>query len=349
MPELSAIVVNHLAAAEAGECVASLARAFREEGLAGEVLLVDCGSGSDEAARLREIPADRLLLLEENRGYSGGVNAGLAAARSERLLLSNADVVFHPGAVTALLGAIADRRTGAAAPLSVWDAEGRLRLPPGYAPGFGRDLSQLLAGRFRGFDDFRFARFAREAMRLWERGGRARHLSGAVLAARRDVFDAAGRFDERFPFEYEETEWEDRVRSEGFELRFVPGARVRHLWAVSSSRNPETAMRRAESQRVYRRRRYGRFAAALLERASRLAPPPERARRGEPRFPAAAGAAVALSPNASGIPFAAADLEEDYRLPDEFAVGLPSGVWHLTVFRRADGRPLDRLLWGKTA
>jgi N-acetylglucosaminyl-diphospho-decaprenol L-rhamnosyltransferase len=347
-PEVSAIVVSHRSAAEAGACVPSLSRAFSEEGIRGEVVLVDCGSGEKEAGLLRAIPADRHVLLPENRGYSGGVNAGLAHARAGNLLLANADVVFAGGALTALLRAIGERATGAAAPLSVWDERARLRLPPGFAPGFFRDFAQLLSGRFPAFDDRRFASFARSTLRLWERGGRARHLSGAVLAARRDVFDAAGRFDEAFPFEYEETEWEDRVRSSGYDLVFVPEARVRHLWAVSASRNPETGERRRRSERLYRRRRYGRAGLALLERATRFpAPAPVFAAIAEPRLAPRSGAAVAISPNPSGIPFASTDLSEEFRLPGEVAAGLSPGPWYLTVFRTADGRPIERFCWVK--
>jgi hypothetical protein len=347
-PEVSAIVVNHRSAAEAGHCVASLARAFTEEGIPGEIVLVDCGSGSEEVSLLRAIPADRHVLLPENRGYSGGVNAGLACARAGSLLLVNADVVFAGGALTALLRAIGERATGAAAPLSVWDERARLRLPPGFAPGFFRDLAQLLSGRFPALDNRRFASFARSTLRLWEGGGRTRHLSGAVLAARRDVFDAAGRLDEAFPFEYEETEWEDRVRSCGYDLVFVPEARVRHLWAVSASRNPETGERRRTSERLYRRRRYGRAGLALLEQAARFpAPAPALPPIAEPRLAPRSGAAVAISPNPSGFPFAAADLSEEFRLPGEVEAGLSPGPWYFTVFRTADGRPIERFHWVK--
>jgi N-acetylglucosaminyl-diphospho-decaprenol L-rhamnosyltransferase len=347
-PEVSAIVVTHKSAAEAARCVESLRQAFREEGVSGEVVLVDCGSGREEVEALSGIPAERRLLLEENRGYSGGVNAGLAAARAARLVLCNADVVFFPGALTGLLNASSEKRTGASAPLSVWDSSGRLRLPPGFGPGLARDLGQTLAGRFPALDDTRFARFAREALRLWERGGRARHLAGAVLAVRRDVFDEAGRFDEAFPFEYEETEWEDRVRRRGLDLVFVPQSRVRHLWAVSARRNPETDARRACSEALYRRRRYGGLGLSLLRRAAALPPrSPSAAKLERPALPARHGAAVAISPNASGIPFAAADLEEDFQLPPEIADSLPPGSWRWTVFRRSDGRPLERLVWEK--
>ena len=330
--------------------MASLAQAFALEGIAGEILLVDCGSGEPEREKLAGIPADVHVLLEENRGYSGGVNAGLARARSDRLLLTNADVVFLPGSVSGLLGAIEDRRVGAAAPLAVWDRDGRIRLPPGFAPGFFRDLSQLLPGRFPARDDRRFASFARETLRLWEQGGAARHLSGAVLAARREVFDRAGRFDERFPFEYEETEWEERVRRAGLELLFAPRARVRHLWAVSASRSPGVASRRAVSARVYRERRYGPLGRAILERAGRRAPARVGARKiPRPSLPALPGASVAISPNPSRMPFAAADLERDFLLPEEIVSSLPAGTLFFTVFGNRDGRPLETCSWEKPA
>jgi hypothetical protein len=69
----------------------------------------------------------------------------------------------------------------------------------------------------------------------------------------------------------------------------------------------------------------------------------------DPRLPARPGAAVALSPNPSGLPFAAVDLSEEFRLPDEVAAGLAPGPWYLTVFRMADGRPIQRFLWLKAS
>jgi hypothetical protein len=36
-------------------------------------------------------------------------------------------------------------------------------------------------------------------------------------------------------------------------------------------------------------------------------------------------------------------------LPDEVAAGLATGPWYLTVFRTADGRPIQRFLWLKAS
>lgn len=346
-PEVSAVVVSHRSAAEAVACVESLREEFVLAGLSGEVVLVDCASGEQEARALREARADALLLLPENRGYSGGANAGLARARSALLVVCNADVLFERGAVPALLSAVEDARVGVAGPLCFWDAGGRLRMPAGFAPGFLRDLLQLCAGRLPALDRRRFAAAARESLRLWEHGGEVRHLTGAVLAARRDVFDRAGRFDERFLFEYEESEWEQRVRAAGLVLRFEPRARVRHLYARSASRSPEAGSRREASRRFYRRRRYGTLGAGILERAAPLSRRPAAAPLARPELPRRPGAALALSPNPSVLPFVGAALDRDFALPPEVLPSLAPGPLYLRVFRENDGEPLETFVWDR--
>lgn len=348
-PEVSAVIVNHRSALEAAACAASLREAFTREAIRGEIVLVDCASGEAEAGTLSLAGADALVLLPENRGYSGGVNAGLVRARAEIVILCNADVVFRSGAVRALSDAARQSRVGAAGPLCFWDAESRLLLPPGFAPGFGRDLLQLAAGRFPRLDHQRFAAFALETLALWRSGGDAPHLTGAVLAARREVFDRVGRFDERFPFEYEESEWEDRVRSAGYVLRYVPEAKVHHLYARSAARNPEAAARRAASRALYRRRRYGALGARLLEQAPAWARPSRVAHLSEPRIAALPGASLALSPNRSLLPFVGASLERDFLLPSDVLPSLSPGPLYLRVFRQADGEPVETYVWEKAA
>ncbi|MEO8430521.1 MAG: glycosyltransferase [Acidobacteriota bacterium] len=347
-PAVSLVVVNYRQAQLAARCVESAHRAFEAENIAGEIIVVDCGSGEAEKPALAALPAE-LCLLPDNRGYSGGLNAGLARAQSARLVLSNADVLFRPGAFTELVRTADDPRVGACAPVCSWDDAGRVLLPPGFDPGFLQELAMLRGPRSRRRDERRFARFAREAVRLWTHGGPARHLSGAVLAVRRDVFDRVGRFDERFLFEYEETEWEARVRAAGLELRVAATARVRHLWGGSAAGEPETERRRAESKSLFRRRRYGALGRALLERAQRrthAAASPALARRAGAELAARPGAWLAFSPHASGFPFAGADLECPFRVPPEVRTAMPPGPWLWTVFRGVDGAPLDAW-WGE--
>jgi N-acetylglucosaminyl-diphospho-decaprenol L-rhamnosyltransferase len=347
LPAVSAIVVNHRSAAEARECVASLREAFERERIAGEVVLVDCDSGAEEVRALEILPAETRVFLRENRGYSGGVNAGLERARSSRLLIANADVVFLPGALTALLSEIEDASVGAAAPLCLWDAAGRWNLPADISRGFWGELAERYAGRSTRLDAARFAPFARRTLRLWEEGGDTGHLVGAVLAVRCEVFARVGTLDERFLFEYEETEWEERVLRAGLRLRFSPRARVRHLFARSAARNPDTERRRSVSRRLYWQMRYGAVGRAILERSSSSGALPHWRVVAEPIVGARPGAWLAVSTNASVIPFAGTALSEEARLPPEVLDSLRAGPIYLRVFRASDGQVLETLVWEK--
>ncbi|HTD52699.1 MAG TPA: glycosyltransferase, partial [Thermoanaerobaculia bacterium] len=342
-------VVNYRTADLAAACVASLREAFAAAGISGEVLLVDCGSGQEEAAALTRIPSEALLCLEENRGYSGGANAGLARVRSDRVLLSNADVLFSADSLPPLLAAIERPEVGVAGPLCFWDSGEKLRMPPGYAPGLWRDWSQLSAGRWPSLDTPRFQSFALASLRLWREGGTVDHLTGAVLAARREVFDRVGRFDERFPFEYEESEWEDRLRGAGLELSYVVASRVRHLYGRAAGRDPSTAARRAESRDRYRRNRYGSFGSLLLEQAGRRAARVDAIPVQEPAVASSPGMRLAISPNPSLLPFADASLEEDFLLPEDVLPSLPPGPLYLRVFSESDGTHVATYVWEKAA
>jgi hypothetical protein len=161
------------------------------------------------------------------------------------------------------------------------------------------------------------------------------------------VFDRVGRFDERFPFEYEETEWERRVRGAELRLEVVATSRVRHAWrpseAGSSAGEADRERRRRESRRRWREERFGRIGRALLERAERrpaAAAPPGPGMDFDD-LPARPGAWLALSPHRSRIPFIGAELSRPFAMPPEVRPALESGEWIATIFAAADGRPLE--------
>jgi GT2 family glycosyltransferase len=345
VPDVSAVFVNHLSAAECAAAVASFRAALTRGGLSGEAIAVDCGSGPAEAARLELCGADRLVLLPDNRGYSGGLNAGIAAASSSRLLLCNADVELDPDALGPLLEAVEAGGVGAAAPVQFADREATIRLPSGFGSGFFRDLRQLRGRSGSRSERRRFASWARRQWRAWREGGAFPHLTGSILATRRDVLDAAGRFDETLPFEYEETEWEDRVTARGLELVVAARARAFHFHGTSSGRSPEAAGRALASRRRYRRKRYGRLGDAMLALAE--ASPGYRGLRDFPgREVPARGAefALAASPNPSVLPFAAISLDRPVPLAKLFSALAPRLA--VRVFRVSDGAP-EEAFWGR--
>ncbi|MGH9442644.1 MAG: glycosyltransferase family 2 protein [Thermoanaerobaculia bacterium] len=338
MFDLTAVFVNHRTADLCREAVKSLRECASEEGVSLFVVVVDCASGPDEAGPLRDISADRQVLLKDNRGYSGGLNAGLSAAESNLVLLCNADVLFLPGALRPLIEEAARAGVGAAAPVQFADRRARIRLPTGFGSGLVRDFLQSRGASPRLWERERFARAARRQWRLWERGGDAAHLTGSILMTRLDVLDRVGRFDERFPFEYEETEWQDRLRAAQLRLRVVAQSRACHFPGSSFSRSEGAEERRRTSRALYRRRRFGPAVSRALEWAERRGRPPVPPTWDRPSFSGLGpGLAIAASLNPSMQPFSAASSDSAVSLPDLFEALGPS--LYLRVFETETGEP----------
>ena len=90
-----------------------------------EIIVVDNGStdGSPEHLR-RQHPDVRLVALAVNRGFAGGVNAGVRAARGEFVALLNNDAWAAPDWLERLTARLASEPTAGACAPKIYRAEG---------------------------------------------------------------------------------------------------------------------------------------------------------------------------------------------------------------------------------
>jgi GT2 family glycosyltransferase len=75
-------------------------------------------------------------------------------------------------------------------------------------------------------------------------------LSAACLLCRREAFERAGGFDERFFLYFEDIDLCFRIRKAGWKLLFIPAVEVRHEGGATTSASPAI---RAASRFEYRR------------------------------------------------------------------------------------------------
>ena len=68
-------------------------------------------------------------------------------------------------------------------------------------------------------------------------------LSGACMLARRDALEQVGGFDERYFLYWEDADLCRRLRTRGYDVRYVPGAEAVHRVGQSSRTAPESSIR----------------------------------------------------------------------------------------------------------
>jgi hypothetical protein len=137
-------------------------------------------------------------------------------------------------------------------------------------------------------------------------------------------------FDEGYRLYFEETDWLQRARARGLPAAYCPEAQALHAVGASTAREPQAARWFEESAARFRRRTYGAWFAAPLERlagnsgASGIRPLPLGASESLDLRPFASAPRplwIELSPNAAGFPAASERLPEApapaWTLPEE--------------------------------
>lgn len=202
-----------------------------------EILVIDNASkdGAPQAARLPD--GARLVRFEENVGFAAANNRAAGMVATRWLALLNPDAFAEPGWLAALVAAgEAHPEAAAFAALQFMDAE------PSRLDGAG-DVVHACGVFFRGG-------YGRPAPASLPEG----EVFAACAAAglyRREVFLAAGGFDERFFCYCEDVDLSYRLRLYGWRVRLAPKARVRHVGSASSGRRSDFAVRHGTRNRLW--------------------------------------------------------------------------------------------------
>lgn len=176
------------------------------------LILVDNGSTDGVAAFFDSVPDATVIHHETNRGFAGGVNAGIAASTGDVLLL-NSDTLVPKGWLEQLENALyRDPSIGIAGPMSNC-VSGAQEIP-------GLDFANM-----EEIDAFA-ARHAQSHLGQWKPVER---LVGFCMLIRRAVVNALGGFDESFGIgNFEDDDYCLRARRAGWQLAMAEDAFVFH-------------------------------------------------------------------------------------------------------------------------
>jgi len=187
-----------------------------------EVIIVDNGSGPETVDWLKTLTDVRVIYNLTNRGYAGGNNQALAAARGEYVVLLNNDVVVTEGWLDDLLAAF-ERipGLGVSAPRSNRIAGDQLVPDAAY-----ENLDEMHA----------FARKRRE--RFAGEGYLTDRAIGLCLCIDRRVIEEVGGIDERYGVgNFEDDDFCIRVRAAGYSIFVCDDVFIHHFGSQTFAAN----------------------------------------------------------------------------------------------------------------
>ncbi len=222
-PDVSVIVLNFNGRRYLESCLT----AVEHQDLECEIVLVDNASDDDSVVFVRRrFPAVRLVELDRNLGFAAGNNVGARAATGRYLAFLNNDTRADPSWLRALrhavddvpdVGFVTSRIVYMHDPLVVDSAGDCLTRSGGaFKRGHGESSQRVTQPR---------EVFA---------------ASGAACLFHREVFEAAGGFDEDFFVSHEDVDLSYRARLLGYRCWYVPEAVVHHEGSATLGRmSPE--------------------------------------------------------------------------------------------------------------
>jgi len=195
-PAISVVILNFNGSKFLHACIQSV----MNQGLEGiEIIMVDNASSDDSCSVVESCyPEVRILKLDRNYHFSGGMNRGVHAAHGEFVLLLNNDTIVYPGCFARILSTMTEHRA---------DFCGvRIMKPDG-------ERSQSCNTTYETLD-----------------------FAGAAVFVRRSVFEDIGGIDESFKTYFELKDFAVRLVLMGYRSMVEPAACVFHVGSSTTKK-----------------------------------------------------------------------------------------------------------------
>jgi GT2 family glycosyltransferase len=224
-PAVSIIVVAYNSAAWLPRCLTPiLAQANDLDGL--EVFVVDNASPDDSAAVVAQgFPTVRVITSVRNLGYGAGCNLALTRANGRTLVMVNPDCEIRPGTLRAFDEHFRTHPESGAAGGRLVYGDGSFQDAAFYFPSLPSLVLDVWPLNWRLTQSRLNGRYPRN---LDATPFRCDFVLGALMAVRREAYNATGGFDPAYFMYVEEVDWCRRLGIHGWEVWHVPGAAATH-------------------------------------------------------------------------------------------------------------------------
>ncbi len=255
--DVSVVIVNWNTRELLKNCLESVRNTVK--GLTWEVIVVDNASTDGSVAMLRaSFPEVRVVVNEKNRGFGAANNQAFALMNGHYALLLNTDAVLTENAAAELFAFMESHPEAGMCCGQLLNRDGSKQnsiaaFPTLFTLLVNMPLMEcLLPGKYPS------KRYEHQRPIAVE------SCVGACLMIRKAAMDAVGWFDERYFFFLEETDWAYRMHREGWQVFFVPAARIYHLQGQSIGPDIRSRIEFYRSRYQFFQKWHGRFYFYLI-------------------------------------------------------------------------------------
>lgn len=188
-----------------------------------EIIVVDNASKENPVPDwANKYPSVKFIRSEKNLGFAGGNNLGISAAKGDYLFLINNDTEVTGPLIERLVNTLQENpQTGIVSPKILYYNTSIIQYL-GYTP-----LNYITA-RNKCIGQFEDDKGQYDSV-----VGPTGYAHGAAMMVRREAIEKAGLMAENFFLYYEELDWCERIKKQGFEIWVDAGATIYHKESMS--------------------------------------------------------------------------------------------------------------------
>ncbi len=189
-----------------------------------EIIVVDNGSKEDPVPQWKvKYPEAIFIRSATNLGFAGGNNLGLSVATGDYLFFVNNDTEFTEGLIETLVNTLNSYPSiGVISPKLLYYDQPTMLQYAGYTPMNYITARNSCIGQFE-TDKGQYDQLV----------GPTGFAHGAAMMVTKAAIEKAGPMAENFFLYYEELDWADRIRNNGFEVWVNMKATIFHKESVS--------------------------------------------------------------------------------------------------------------------
>ncbi|RLF37410.1 MAG: hypothetical protein DRM99_00455 [Thermoplasmata archaeon] len=209
---VSLIIVNWNGEDVLAECLDSV---FSQDYKPIKVIVVDNGSQDNSLKIIKRYKKIKLIKNFENLGFAEGNNIGIRAAKGDYIFLLNNDTVLKKNCITELINAI--------------EATSEVAFVGPRINYYKTDKIWSLGVRVE-YLSYRHKLMTNELDKVTQ----VPYIVGCAMMCRADVIKSYPLMDPGYFSYYEESDWQARIKKNGYKILVAPGAVVWHKIAQST-------------------------------------------------------------------------------------------------------------------